>query len=43
MKKTTVFLFAATAALAIIAASTGVAFAAESPIATALKGELFHR
>ena len=38
MKKTTASLFAATAAFGIIAASTGVAFAAESPIGDGAKG-----
>ena len=38
MKKTTASLFAATAAFGIIAASTGIAFAAESPIGDGAKG-----
>ena len=38
MKKTTASVFAATAAFGIIAASAGIAFAAESPIADGAKG-----
>ena len=38
MKKTTASLFAATAAFGIIAASTGIAFAAGSPIGDGAKG-----
>ena len=38
MKKTTASVFAATAAFGIIAASAGIAFAAESPIGDGAKG-----
>ena len=38
MKKTTASLFAVTAAFGIIAASTGIAVAAESPIGDGAKG-----